>query len=184
LKPAADTLQACRRWLEEAVIGLGFCPFAAAPYLEGRVRWRLEPAAELKEVLLALWEEAQHLQHTPPSIAETTLLVLPHAPISFEGFWAWVQVAEALLAEAGLEGALQLASFHPQYRFANSEAGDLGNYTNRSPAPILHLLREESVSRAVAGHPDPHGIPARNVARLNQMGRRAVQELWQMFQQA
>lgn len=184
MKGEAHILQACRRWLEKAVIGLGFCPFAATPYLEGRVRWRLDPAGELKEVLQVLWEEALHLQHTPASVTETTLLVLPQAPAAFDDFWEWVQVAGELLAEAGLEGTLQLASFHPHYRFADSQADELGNYTNRSPAPILHLLREESVSRAVAGHPDPHGIPARNIERLNQMGRQAVHDLWQTFQQA
>jgi hypothetical protein len=109
------------------------------------------------------------------------LIVLPRAPAGFADFWDWVQVAGEFLAEAGLEGEFQLASFHPRYRFAGSTAGELGNYTNRSPAPILHLLREDSVSRAVAAHPDPQGIPARNIERLNQMGRLAVHELWQTF---
>jgi len=182
LKEEAEILRACRRWLEEAVIGLGFCPFAAGPYLEGRVRWCLESTGELRAVLQVLWNEALYLQQTPAAVTETTLLVLPRAPAGFEDFWTWVQVAEELLIESGLEGELQLASFHPAYRFANSEIGDLGNYTNRAPVPILHLLREDSVSKAVADHPDPHSIPVRNIDRLNQMGRQAVHELWQTFQ--
>lgn len=159
-----------RTWLERAVIGLNLCPFAKAVHLKQQIRW-VESAATDAEALLAdLVHELQVLAAADPETVETTLLVHPHALTDFDDYNDFLDIADAVLAELGLEGELQVASFHPQYRFDGTEADDVTNCTNRSPHPTLHLLREASIERAVASFPDAAEIYERNVATLRRLG--------------
>ena len=166
-----------RAWVEEFVVGLSLCPFAAEPLAAGRVRFAVS-AAETPENLAAdLADELSRLDREPPEEIETTLLLAPRALARFEEFNAFLDVVDLLLDKLSLAGSVQVASFHPDYRFAGAPADDPANATNRAPVPILHLLREESVARAASTHPDPQGIPARNAARLRELGWAGIARL-------
>ncbi|MFT4267171.1 MAG: DUF1415 domain-containing protein [Xenophilus sp.] len=162
----ADTL----RWLERAVIGLNLCPFAKAVHAKGQVHVAVHLPDDEAGLLEALRSEADELLRLDPAERDTTLLVAPHALHDFMEFTGWVGWAEGRLRRAGHEGVLQLASFHPRFQFAGTQAGDIGNATNRSPYPTLHLLREDSVERAVRAFPDAAEIFGRNIARLEALG--------------
>ena len=169
---------ATRRWLERAVIGLNLCPFARAPYLKNRVRIVVSPARHEEALLLDLCEELQRLAVTDEDDVETTLLVHPHVLDDFLAFNDFLEVADTALQEMKLEGELQIASFHPDYEFADAPLGDVANFTNRSPFPTLHLLRESSIERAVEAVDDTDAIYERNIARLREMGVAGWNALW------
>ena len=169
---------ATRRWLERAVIGLNLCPFARAPYLKNRVRIVVSPARDEEALLLDLCEELQRLAVTDEDDVETTLLVHPHVLDDFLAFNDFLDVADAALQQMKLEGELQIASFHPDYEFADAPLGDVANFTNRSPFPTLHLLRESSIERAVEAVDDTDAIYERNIARLREMGVAGWNALW------
>jgi hypothetical protein len=173
--PIADT----RRWLERAVIGLNLCPFAKAVYVKQQVRFVLSEARDPQALLGQLRDELEWLHHADPQQTDTTLIVHPHALTDFLDYNDFLDAADGLVAELGLEGELQVASFHPDYRFAGTGHDDIGNCTNRSPWPTLHLLREASVERAVAAFPDPDAIVERNIATLEQLGHEGWQRLMQ-----
>ena len=165
-----DPLAVTRRWLERAVIGLNLCPFAKAVYAKEQVRFVLS-AATMPEVLLEeLGEELLRLRDTPAGQIDTTLLVHPWVLGDFLDYNDFLDQADALVEALELDGVLQVASFHPHYQFAGSAPDDVENFTNRAPYPILHLLREDSVSRAVAAYPDPDAIVDRNVETLRRLG--------------
>ncbi len=164
-----DPIAVTRRWVEEFVAGLGLCPFAA-PVLES-LRIVATPATELGGLLRAFEAELSLLLESDVS---TTLLVTPEMLADFEDYLDAFTVLEAGLAEAGLEGVFQVASFHPDYRFADVEADDVSNFSNRSPYPLFHLIRETDITAAIESHPDPEGIPRRNVERLRELGRRGL----------
>jgi hypothetical protein len=174
LKPSsaapADALADTRLWLERAVIGLELCPFAKAVHVQERIRWVLTPAASAPALLEVLVSELQRLAASDPQAVETTLLVHPQALLRFRDFNDFLGLADEALRMLGLEGELQIASFHPQYRFAGSRADDIANCSNRSPHPTLHLLREASITRAVAAFPDAGQIYERNIQTLRQLG--------------
>lgn len=174
----AAVIAATRRWLERAVIGLNLCPFARAPYLKDRVRIVVSPARDEEALLLDLCEELQRLAVTGENEVETTLLVHPHALADFLAFNDFLDVADTALEEMNLDGQLQIASFHPDYEFADAPPADAANFTNRSPFPTLHLLRESSIDRAVAAVEDTDAIYERNVARLREMGVPGWNALW------
>jgi len=165
-----DPIAATRCWLERAVIGLNLCPFAKAVHAKGQVRFVLSEATTPEALLEDLAHELLVLRDTPASEIDTTLLVHPHVLQEFLDYNDFLDTADALVASLGLEGDLQVASFHPAYRFAGTADEDIGNYTNRAPYPTLHLLREDSVSRAVAAFPDPDAIVERNVETLRRLG--------------
>ena len=171
--PLADT----RRWIERAVIGLNLCPFAKAVVAKGQVRYVLSDATTPEALLEALGEELLRLRDTPAAQVDTTLVVHPHVLADFLDYNDFLDEADALVEQLGLEGELQVASFHPQYRFAGSGEDDIANFTNRSPWPTLHLLREDSVARAVEAFPDPDAIVERNVATLEKLGHAGWQRL-------
>ena len=175
--PPADALPAMQHWLERAVIGLNLCPFAKAVHSKGQIRWVLCSATTPQALLLALLKELQHLAATPARETDTTLLVHPLVLQNFDDFNAFQGVVEAAVAELGWEGVLQVAPFHPQFRFAGTRAGDLGNNTNRAPFPALHLLREKSISRAVAAFPEPEAIFEKNIATLRKLGGEGYKRL-------
>ena len=165
-----DPIAATRRWLERAVIGLNLCPFAKAVYVKQQVRFVLSEATTPDALLDELASELSLLARTDPEVVDTTLLVHPRVLADFLDYNDFLDRADATVAALGLEGEIQVASFHPQYRFAGTYADEMGNFTNRSPYPTLHLLREASIDRAVAAFPDPDVIVERNIATLEKLG--------------
>ena len=166
-----------QRWLEHAVIGLNLCPFAKAVHVKGQIAWVLSDARTERALLADLEREIQTLLATDPTLVETTMLVHPHVLTEFFDFNLFLTRAETLLEQLALNGVLQIASFHPQYQFADSADDDPSNNSNRSPLPCLQLLREASVTRAVAAYPDAEQIYQRNIARLRSLGQPAWQRL-------
>ena len=164
--PIADT----RRWLERAVIGLNLCPFAKAVYVKQQVRFVLCDARDTEALAGRLRDELLWLHRADPQQTDTTLIVHPYVLEDFFAYNDFLDIADALVAELGLEGEIQVASFHPHYQFAGAAYDDISNCTNRSPWPTLHLLREASVERAVAAFPDPDAIVERNIATLEKLG--------------
>jgi uncharacterized protein len=168
--PPEDIVATTRQWLEKAVIGLNLCPFAKPVYAREQIRYVVS-GAETPEALLAdLMDELQTLAAAEPEAIETTLLIHPEVLNDFLDYNDFLGVAEEAVADLGLEGILQVASFHPEYQFAGTEPDDVTNYTNRSPYPTLHLLREASVERAVAAVPDAAEIYERNMETLRRLG--------------
>ena len=152
------------------MIGLNLCPFAKAVYVKQQVRFVLSEARDAESLLQQLRAELQWLHAADPLQTDTTLIVHPQVLTDFLEYNDFLDLADRLLAELGLEGEIQVASFHPDYQFAGTAHDDIGNHTNRSPYPTLHLLREASVERAVAAFPDPDAIVERNLATLEQLG--------------
>ncbi len=167
-----------RQWIEQAVIGLNLCPFARAPYLDGRVCFRVSQATDTDALLDELCGELQSLHAADPDDCETTLLIAPFMLADFLDFNDFLDSVDAAIDVLKLDGVIQVASFHPQYCFADSSADDIENCTNRSPWPILHLLRESSIERAVDSMTDPDAIYRRNVDTLHKLGWDGWARLW------
>ncbi|HEY5852276.1 MAG TPA: DUF1415 domain-containing protein [Lysobacter sp.] len=165
-----DPIAATRRWLERAVIGLNLCPFAKAVYVKQQVRLVLSEATTTEALGEELAAELALLAAADPEQTDTTLLVHPRVLGDFLDYNDFLDQADAVVAALGLEGDFQIASFHPDYQFAGTAFDDVGNCSNRSPYPMLHLLREASVERAVAAFPDPEVIVERNIATLEKLG--------------
>ena len=157
---------AVRAWLERAVIGLGLCPFAVEPHDFGRVRIEVSAARTEHALLLDLYEAISRLMQTSSEVVETSLVVVPGMFEDFGSYNQFLEQVDTLLAEYGWDSVVQIASFHPNYCFQSTRPEDDSNLTNRSPYPILHILREASIERALLMHPDPAGIPDRNIARM------------------
>ena len=160
-----------RRWLERAMIGLNLCPFAKAVHAKGLVHYAVSVARDPADVLEDLAQELDALAAIDPKERDTTLLIVPHCLHDFLDFNDLLGRAERLLRKRGLEGVMQLASFHPRYRFADTEEDDITNFTNRSPYPVIHLLREDSITRAVEAFPHPETIYEANMRALHALGR-------------
>ena len=173
-------LRRTRAWVERAVVGLNLCPFAKAPMVKGQIRYVLDETDDPRELLESLCAEMRALVDADPALVETTLLVHPNVLGDFTDFNDFLDAADAALEDLELDGVLQIASFHPQYQFAGTDADDLGNATNRSPYPTLHLLREASVDRAVAAFAQPDSIVEANLRTLESLGR----EGWAALQDA
>jgi uncharacterized protein len=163
-------MDATRAWLEKAVIGLNLCPFAKAVHSRGQIRWVVCEATEAVDLLRVLVQELKLLAAADPAQIDTTLIIHPQVLQDFLDFNDFLGVAEDALAELGLEGVLQIASFHPQFQFADAAPDDIANATNRSPHPTLHLLREDSIERAVQAFPDAGSIYERNIQTLQRLG--------------
>jgi len=172
-----EILAATKHWLEKAVIGLNLCPFAKAVYIKNQIRYVVSPATTPGDLLAKLRAELQALVAADPMVTDTTLLIHPRVLVDFLEYNDFLGVADAAVAELGLEGVLQIANFHPHYQFAGSAPEDIANYTNRSPYPMLHLLREASVDRAVAAFPEAAEIYERNIATLRLLGREGWRRL-------
>jgi hypothetical protein len=166
----AQIIRATRRWLERVVIGLNLCPFARAPFVQQRVRFRVSRAQDEDALLADLREELVALSAADPQICETTLLIHPDVLADFLDYNDFLDDADEALRALGLEGELQIASFHPDYQFADAVENAVENYTNRSPYPILHLLREASIERALESIADPDEIYRRNIQTLRTLG--------------
>jgi hypothetical protein len=175
----APYLAATTRWLERAVIGLNLCPFARAPHVQGKLRMRVSQARDADALLDDLCGELQSLNALTPEECETGLLIHPFVLGDFLDYNDFLDVADAAVQTLGLEGEWQVASFHPQYQFADSEADDVENFSNRSPFPTLHLLRETSVERAMEQMSDTDAIYRRNLETLRRLGADGWQALWE-----
>lgn len=165
-----EAIALTRRWLEKAVIGLNLCPFAKAVYMKEQVRFTYSDATTPQQLIEQLGEELLLLRDVPADQIDTTLLVHPHVLQDFLDYNDFLDRADALIEALELDGVLQVASFHPDYRFADSLPDDIENHSNRSPFPTLHLLREDSIDRAVDAYPDPDAIVERNYATLRRLG--------------
>ncbi|MDX5517637.1 DUF1415 domain-containing protein [Stenotrophomonas sp. RG-453] len=170
LTATRDPIAETRKWLEQIVIGLNLCPFAKAVYVKDQVRFVLSDATTPEALVEELAEELILLRDTPAEQIDTTLIVHPDVLTDFLEYNDFLDNADAAIEALDLQGILQVASFHPQYQFAGVAPDDVSNYTNRAPYPTLHLLREDSVERAVAAFPDPHVIVERNIETLDKLG--------------
>lgn len=166
-----------KQWLEKAVIGLNLCPFAKASHVKNLVRIVVSEARHLDGFLEDLDRELQLLGNTPASELETTLLVHPTLFPDFETFNQMLEIADDAVVENELEGIVQIAPFHPNFQFEGTEADDISNYTNRSPYPTLHLIREDSIAKATEAFPDASAIFDRNIALLEKMGHEGWDKL-------
>jgi len=165
-----QVLASTRHWLEAAVIGLNLCPFAKAVYVKNQVRLVVSQARHADDLLEELDRELDLLVATPASETDTTLLIHPTLFDDFLDFNDFLEVADGVVDEHGLDGVIQLASFHPKFQFDGTDPDDISNYTNRAPFAILHLLREESVERAVESFPQAEAIFEANIATLEKLG--------------
>jgi hypothetical protein len=172
-----EIIEMTRQWLEKAVIGLNLCPFAKSVYVKNQVRFVVSDAQHLDALLEQLDAELDLLAESDPEQIDTTLLICPTQWPEFEPFNDFLEIADRAVEEHGLEGVLQIASFHPQFQFADTEPDDISNFTNRAPFAILHLLREASIERAVAAFPDAAHIYERNIETLQKLGLAGWQAL-------
>ena len=168
----STAIEATRAWVEHAVVGLNLCPFAKAPMVKGQIEYVLSETADPRVLLDELCAQMQRLVAADPALMETTLLIHPNVLGDFEDFNDFLDAADAALEDLGLDGVLQVASFHPQYRFEGTAPDDVGNASNRSPYPTLHLLREASVDRAVEAFPEAESIFENNLRTLEALGPR------------
>jgi uncharacterized protein len=171
MNPSADAVvQDTRNWLERAVIGLNLCPFAKAVHVKDQVHYAVSEAAEPGQLLADLGAELDALVALDARERETTLLMAPRCLADFLEFNDFLARAERLVRKRGLEGVIQLASFHPAYQFEGTGADDIENFTNRAPYPTLHLLREDSIERAVEAFPQAEAIYQANIETLRRLG--------------
>jgi hypothetical protein len=172
-----NTIEAVKRWVDSVVIELNLCPFARRELVRNRVRFCVTEAQTEAQLLAALQVELELL--TADDSVETTLLIHPGVLQDFYDYNQFLDSADELLLQLELDGIYQVASFHPDYQFADTDPDDVENYTNRSPYPLLHLIREASLTRAIDSYPDSDLIPERNIALLKSMGRKQMQALLQ-----
>ena len=158
------------RWLEKAVIGLNLCPFAKGVHVKGQIHYAVSDASDAEGVAEALHRELEGLAEANADKRDTTLLILPYALQDFLDFNDFLEIADAMIEELDLGGILQVASFHPQFQFDGTDVDDVTNCTNRSPYPILHLLREDSIDKAVEVFPEAESIFERNMETLESLG--------------
>ncbi|MFW9615069.1 DUF1415 domain-containing protein [Aquabacterium sp.] len=176
-----DTIVAdTRDWLVKAVIGLNLCPFAKSVHVKNQVRYSVSEATTPGDLLTDLVHELTLLRDADPEEIDTTLLVHPAVLQDFFDFNDFLDIVDAAVEELDLGGLIQVASFHPDYQFADAKPDDIENYSNRSPYPTLHLIREASLDRAVEAFPDAADIYETNKATLRKMGLEGWKKLWQV----
>jgi len=176
---AAEAIMLTRRWLERFVIGLGLCPFAAAPYRQERIAYTVCDSESLDVIYAAFLKTLKELVLADPGGQETALLILSRGLKDFGGYLDGLAAVEQAVADAGLDGVIQVASFHPNYRFHGAPADDPANYSNRSPYPMFHLIREEGLAEALSHYREPEAIPDRNVRCLRELGIARIRALLQ-----
>ena len=184
LRPYTDAAAAekiindTRQWLEKAVIGLNLCPFAKSVFVKKQVRYALTAATTADELLEELACEFKLLAATDPGELDTTLLIHPQAMTDFLDYHFFLAETDALIRNNDYEGIFQIASLHPDYEFTGSDPDDIANFTNRSPYPTLHLLRESSIDRAVAAFPEAESIFERNIETMERLGHEGWKKFW------
>jgi len=168
-----SVIEQTRQWVKTIIVGHNFCPFAYREVERNSIRYQATQSMRLEACLETMVSEYDHLDSHPE--IETTLVIFPSAFADFDTFVDFIGLADALLKDQGYEGTYQLASFHPKYQFADASTDDPANYTNRSPYPTLHIIRETSIEKAVAGITDPESIPRRNIEVARNLGSKALQ---------
>ena len=163
-------IAATRNWLDKAVIGLNLCPFAKAVQVKQQVRYVVSSATTPEALVEQLMDELQHLSDTDPEVTDTTLLIHPFVLTDFLDYNEFLDVADSVVEDMQLDGEIQVASFHPLYQFADTDINDISNFTNRAPYPILHLLREDSIERAVEAFPEASEIFDKNIETMAKLG--------------
>ncbi len=166
----AAVIAATRRWVKEIVVGLNLCPFAHQPFNQDSISYRLSRADDREAVYADLLQALEEFLHADPQQEATGLFICPDALAKFDDYNDFLELIDHILAQADLEGWVQIASFHPDYRFANVDPDDPANYTNRSPYPMFHFIREEELAQALEGYPNPEAIPERNIVLLRELG--------------
>ena len=170
-------IQQTKNWLNNFVIHYNICPFAKKVYIQNQIGYTVGESENEETLLHQLAQEMRLLNRIPASEIDTSLFIIPNALTDFYDFLDFVELAELILAELNLEGVLQIATFHPKYQFAGTEKEDVENFTNRSPYPMLHLIREDSMEQALKNYPNPEEIPNRNIALMNKLGSIFLLEL-------
>ena len=177
-KEIADVSRQVQQWLEEVVIGLNLCPFAAKPNRNKQIKIHVCEAANEEQLLEAIYQELRVLDETPVTELETTLVVAPNQLADFADYNQFLDLIDALIIQTGNEGTYQVASFHPDYCFFGTEPDDAENLTNRSPFPIFHLIREESMEKVLQHYPNPEEIPDRNIERVRNLTSQQIKKLF------
>lgn len=170
---SATVIAQTQYWLESVIIDLNFCPFAKREFVRDSIRYKVSERADLASALETMADECQHLDQQPQT--ETTLLIFPGGFSEFEDFLELIDMADQLIDQLSYRATYQLAHFHPNYCFAGSNDEDAANYTNRSPWPTLHLLREASLQQAIDAYPDTGQIPCINIEKAREMGIQQLQ---------
>ncbi len=165
-----NIIRKTRKWIEHFVIRLNLCPFAKKVYDEERIRYVVLKSKNIADLTKTLLDELFFLSKTDPERIETSFIIFPHLLEDFEAYNKYLIVTDEILLEMNLTGTIQIASFHPKYQFAGTAEDTPENYTNRSPYPMLHILREESIENALKNYPDPENIPKRNIEKMNELG--------------
>lgn len=168
-----------KRWLSEIVIGLNLCPFAKHPYTKDSIRYVVFEQSDIEGLNEVLLREAQYMMSQPEEGVATTLIIHPALLEDFLDYNDYLGLAEDLILDHGLEGEVQVASFHPDYQFAGTKPDDVENYTNRSPYPMLHLIREAQLESVLAHFPEPDLIPIQNISTMKSLGKEKIMEIWE-----
>ena len=178
---AQQQMERTKQWLEDVVVGLNLCPFAKPVVKAKSLRYALSHGTQADELLSFFCAELDYINRADELKTATTIVVLPNCLGDFYDYLDFLAACEHKLKECELEGVFQLASFHPHYLFAGVEEDDISHYTNRSPYPMIHIIRESQMSRVLAKHPNPDAIPERNIALLKSMGKDALEKLYPPF---
>lgn len=165
------------KWIEKFVIGENLCPFAKKPFQADKILYSVQETTKTEELLETLVTELLILNNTPASEVSTTVIIHPNVLTDFYDYNDFLTRANGILEKVDMVGIVQIASFHPNYQFAGTDIDDVENYTNRSPYPMLHLLREEEVEKILTNYPNPENIPSRNIAHLQDLGLEKVRAI-------
>ncbi len=183
--PSSEKIHAqIRAWLDTFVVGLNLCPFAKPVLAADTLRLAVAAGSNTEPLARSFLEELDRLQQSAESEIATTLLVIPEGLAAFDDYLDFVELANQMVEQVGLLGTVQVATFHPNYCFEGEPSEGVSHYTNRSPYPMLHLLREEALEAAIAAYPEAEQIPARNIARLEALGCEQVLALWAQLRAA
>jgi uncharacterized protein len=183
MKPIDDevAIDLTQQWIEKFVLGLNLCPFARHPFKNDKIRYVVSKPQKDEDLIETLVTELFHLQNISPVVCETTLIIFPSYFEDFEEYLDFVDVSEIAISNLDMEGKFQIATFHPDYQFEDTEPDDVENFTNRSPFPMLHLLREEGLERAIEAFPEVGDIPEKNIETMRQLGLAKVIEMYDEF---
>lgn len=170
----SDIIKHTKKWLSTFVIAHNICPFAKKPYLDDSIQYTVVETHSLKKQLESLMHSCEGLDSDPK--IETSLIIYPKGLDDFDDYLDFLAISHALLQKQGYEGIYQLASFHPEYCFADVDCEDPSHYTNRSPYPMLHMIREESITSVLSNYPNPENIPLRNIEYTSELGIKVLAE--------
>ncbi len=173
-----DQIDAVKHWLDEIVIGLNFCPFAAKPRRNKQIRYICSQATSSEDLLIDLQEELTLLDQTPATEIETTLLIISKMLADFSDYNQFLDLVDELLVQCEWEGIFQVASFHPDYSFADTEPDSVDNLTNRSPFPVLHIIREDSIEKVIKNITSADEIYKQNIQTIRNLSSEQIKTLF------